>query len=226
MTFTTFGVPPARPEPILTGVTESGNNTASTAWGISYPALSNGDLVIFGLVSDAAVTHGTLPTGPNGETAQTISYSTGDTNQKISVWYWKAAGNATAGTVTIVPSAAEQWTAAVAVVQRENYDSTTPIGGGSTHVQTTDSANVVTDAFTAGATDGGGLLCAWIGVDTDPILTTATGWINDADEDRGAVNGTLSHRTILVSNSESVPAYTWTIAADSSVKRAFIIRAK
>ena len=226
MPFTAFGVPPARPEPSLTSVTNSGNNTATTAWGISRPAQAPGDMVITGLVSDADVTHGTLPGGPNGETAVTIAGATGGVAQRISVWYWIATDSATAGTFTVVPSASEQWTASVAIVPRDNFDTTTPVGEGSFTNSTagTETSAPIT-AFTAGATDGGGLLCAWIGVDTDPVTAGPTGWVDDASVDRGAVSGTLSHRTILVRPSESVPAVSWVIAGDSSTTRAFIIRA-
>ena len=79
--------------------TESGNNTATGSWAIDCPAQSAGDLIIVHLVSDATVTHGTLPNGRNGETPVQIEKDVNTSVQGVSVWYWIATGAATAGTI-------------------------------------------------------------------------------------------------------------------------------
>lgn len=50
-------------------ITESGNNTASSSWAVSYPNASAGDLLIFNLGWDDSTTTSsvTAPAGPNGE---------------------------------------------------------------------------------------------------------------------------------------------------------------
>lgn len=205
--------------------TNSGNNTASGSWAISRPAQSTGDLIICCLVSDANVTHGTLPAGPNGETATVLQGSYGGTQQRISVWRWIASASAIAGTVTVTPSASEQWTATVVRVPAGEFNAGTPIGASAPNNQTTTtSTSVPTAAFSAGAPDGGGRLCAWLGVNADPITGTPGGWTNAASVDRGAVSGTFATRNVDVDFSESIGSYSWTIAGDTSSTLAFIVR--
>lgn len=210
--------------PSFVTTVNSGSNTASTIWAISTAAYNSGDLVLLGLASDDTVTHGTLPSGFNGESAQTVVNSFGNNLQRISVWYWVATANQVASSVIVTPSATEQRQANCSIVAAGDFDSAQVIGEISSRAQNIDIGAVSTFGFTAGASDGGGLLCAWIGVDTDPITGTPSGWSSIASVDIGAVSGTLSQRTSSVGNSESIPVYIWTIASDTWANTAFIIR--
>jgi len=204
--------------------TESGNNTASTSWAISRPAQSTGDLIIICLCSDADVTHGTLPGGPNSETAVTITNASGGTSQRISVWYWKATGANSSGTVTVTPSASEQWTACAVRVPAGEFDATTPIGASQT-ANDTDADNVAqTPAFSAGATDWGGTVCAWIGTDVVAVTAAASGWTLRATEDRGAMGGAFLTRDKYTQGGESIAAADHTIVNETDSNVAFIVR--
>jgi len=207
--------------------TNSGNNTASTSWAISCPAQSTGDLIIVNLVSDALVTHGTLPNGRNGETPVTIQRD----NQTglecgVSCWYWIATGVVAAGTITVTPSASEQWTATVVRVPLGEFLNATPIdssaNGGSLNPVDT---NVPSATWTATSGAALGRVVAWLGVDADPITGTPGGWTDAASVDRGAVSGTLSQRTAAATASETVASANWTIAGDSSSTIGYIINA-
>ncbi len=154
------------------------------------------------------------------------AHTGGRADQRISVWYWIAASNQASGSHTVTPSASEQWTATVVRVPAGEFDATTPIGANATGGNSSNSGTTVPiTAFTAGATDGDGRLCAWLGVDDDPITSTPDGWTNHASEDPGAVSGTFSTRNAAVTNSESIGSVSWGIAGDSSATYAYILRA-
>lgn len=210
--------------PVAGDCTNSGNNTASTSWALSRPAQVTGDMIICHLVSDANVTHGTLPGGPNGETAVTIEANQKDTstaNQVCSAWYWIATGSSASGSVTVTPSASEQWQATVLKIPAGTFNSAAPIQTHNHASSSTDTSSPTSPALTA--TNAGGRVIAWFGIDTDPVTGTPAGWTSPASVDVGAISGTLSQRTAVTTASESVSAGTWTIAADSYVCIAYII---
>ena len=209
--------------------TNSGNNTASTSWAVSHPAASVGDLLIFCLAWDDStnVTSITTPTGPNGETLTSIRgpQASASTEIRIQVWYTVATGSWSAGTRTFTPSLSEQWTATVARVPAGEFHASTPIGTSNSRASgNTTSTTPSLWAFSAVADDANGRLCCWIGVDTDPITGTPSGWTNRASVDRGVVSGTLSTRDTAVSSAESIPQADWTIAGDSWATIGFIVR--
>jgi hypothetical protein len=181
----TYPVPPVVES---SDVTEDYNNTASTSWDIARPAQATGDLIIMHLVSDANVTHGTLPGGPNGETAVVLAQHVGDQSTattRSSVWYWKATGNNAAGTVTVTPSATEQWRSAAIRVLAGEFDATTPIEYGDVAVATSGAPNI--PAFTP--TYGYGRAVGYCGVDADAVTGAPSGWtLLTSTADRGAMN--------------------------------------
>lgn len=208
----------------------SGNNTASTAWVVSYPNASSGDLLLYNIIWDdsTTTTSVTKPLGPNGETFVAVVGPATDsgTTVRSEAWYYKATGTWTSGSHTVVPSASEQWTATVLRVPSGEYDSASAIGAVASYA-----GNAATDTFAssptlvAGASDANGRIVAWIGVNADPVLSTPSGWSTIASVDRGAISGTLSFRETAASASETVAPARWSIAADTSANLAYIIRA-
>jgi hypothetical protein len=185
-------------------------------------------LVIFHLAWDDTTNTTAIskPSGPGGETPQELieAHTGGRADQRISVWYWKAASAQNAGTYTVTPNASEQWTATVVLVPAGTFDSTTPIGAsGSSGNASTGGTTVPSASFTAGASDGGGRLCNWSGIQADPITSTPNGWTDHASIDRGAVTGVFSTRNTVVTDSESIASVSWGIAGDSSATFTYII---
>lgn len=212
--------------PALNNVTNSGNNTASTSWAVNFPAWSSGDLVGVALAWDdstnvTSVTNPTI-TGATWVDALPIFTDTGTTVRGV-LRYFVATAAGSAGTRTFTPSASEQWTASVFRVPAGDFDSTTPIGAVGTRTQG-DGTSVSTPAFSAGASDYGGLIVGWLIADDDPIGSAPTGWTNAANVDRGAVAAALVTRNSYASNSESIAAASWTIASDTWTANAFILR--
>lgn len=204
--------------------TESGNNTASTSWNVARPAQADGDLLIAILASDANVTH-TFPSGPNGETMESIVASYGGTAQRLSVRWWIANGAAAAGSLTVTPSATEQWTAIVAKVPAGEFDATTPIGASQPANHTVAAANATMEAFSAGASDGGGRLCFAVAMDTVTLGSAPSGWTHRITRDRGACGVALSTRDAETSHSESIPSVDFPqVSSETDSNVGFIVR--
>jgi hypothetical protein len=210
--------------------TESGNNTATGSWAVAVPDASAGDLLIFGISWDdsLATTDVTEPSGQNSEVLSEVNATPAtdsSTETRSKVWYTVATGAWTAGTITFTPSANEQWTATTYRVAAGEFDATTPIGASTTNGSTaTTESNVQHGAFSAGSTDGGGLLFTWTSADADP-QTVAANFSEVANEDRGAVSGGLFVRDATVTDSESFSATTIaTIGSDSWSSVSFVVR--
>lgn len=184
--------------------TESGNNTATTSWAVSYPAYVNGDLLIFHVASDADVTHDWPATGPNGETITTLIDSTGGTAQRASGFYFVGSATTGAGSITVTPSASEQWTAVVLKVPAGEFYATTPIQAtvGSANDTTAD-ANWATPAWTAASRANGKVVC-FAAIDTVTTANATSGWTALIQRDRGAVGCSLVCRDAANSASESI----------------------
>ena len=217
------------PTPTTDEGTESGNNVASLSWAVSYPNASTGDLIIIGISWDDSTdtTDVTEPAGPNGETLSEVNATpavSSSTEVRAKVWYTIATGTWTASTLTFTPSASEQWTAAVVVIPAGDFDPDTPIGANTTNASAGSETAIVSAAFTAGSTDGGGRVFAWTAADVDP-QTLAADWTQIANEDRGAVSGGMFTRDAVVSDSESIAADTVsTIAGDTWCSVSFVVR--
>lgn len=213
--------------PALTSVTTSGSSSAQSSWGISRPAYSSGDLVLFCLVSDDAtnVASLTIPNGPNGEAPVTLItryFGTSGADQRIDVWYYIATSSESAGTFTVTPSASETWYAVSAVCESGDFDTTMPIGG--THSFSGSGNTPTTGNFITGPFDDGGAIFAWLGVDTDPITSTPSGWTELAYSDNGAESGGLySYDTDAVADT-GMSAFNWSIANDTWCIYVFCIR--
>ena len=200
------------------------NNYASS-WGLDYPAYVTGDLVVFNLASDAgSVTH-SIPNGPNGETPviHVDSLALGAGGATISVWHYIATSTEAAGTLTVTPSGSEAFGSAVYVVPDGEFNDTTPIADFDTGGSAGSSSNVPTPAITATAADG--TLIAFLGIDTDPVTGTPSGWTDLGTGSHAQVKGHLSGRDAATTASESVPAYNWTITSDSSTTAIYVVNA-
>lgn len=191
--------------------TESGNNTASGSWAVSYPNASTGDLLIFNISWDdsTTTTDVTAPSGPNGETLNVIQGPTADSGTAVrgKAWYTKATGSWTASTLTFTPSANEQWTAVVIRVPAGEFDATTPIGASDSEA-TNSTSTPTTCSFSAGASDGGGTLVSVFCTDVDDCDGTMSGWTNLTSTDRGATAMDVSVRNAAVTNSETITGTT------------------
>lgn len=204
-------------------VTESGNNTATTSWAVSYPAYVSGDLLIFHVASDANVTHDWPATGPNGETINTIVDSTGGTAQRASGFWFVGTGTISSGTLTVTPSATEQWTAAVLKVPAGEFNSSTPIQTNiGTDNDTTANTSWDTPAWTSDATADGRVVCF---AAHDAVTTSATpaGWDTLAARDRGEVGCTLASRQAANTSSESIASASFTKTSESDSSFGYVI---
>lgn len=210
--------------------TLSGSNTEQATWAVSVPNAAVGDLLLFNIAWDDSVNNTDVspPSGPNGETISTIAGPTASASTEIRIKAWRtiATGTWTAGTITFSPNATESWSATVARIPAGEFDASTPIGASSTAASTgTAESAVNSPAFTAGATDGFGLLCAFMAADADPITAAPAGWSQLlSDQDLGAVAHNFDTRNAAVTNSESISAASWTIASDSWASLAYIVR--
>jgi hypothetical protein len=206
--------------------TNGGNNTATTSWAVPYPAYEAGDLLIFNIGSDAAVTHNWSSTGPDGETVVDIVDShLFNTTEAASAFYFIGGSTQGSGTFTVTPSASEQWVSTVVKVPAGEFYATTPIQssvgtGGSVDSGTT--TNVPSPAWTADDV-GYGRIVVWLVVDADPITATPTGWTTHANQDIGAVAGALATRDLYNTASESIASANWTIVDDSSSTIGYVI---
>lgn len=209
----------------------SGSNTAAASWAVTTPAAVSGDLLIFYIAWDdsTATTGVTAPAGKNSETLTAINATPAtdsSTETRAKAWYCVCTGTWTAGTITFTPSATESWSASVVKIPAGEFDAGTPIGATATSAATgTADTNVVSTAFSAGASDGGGALLWFAGVDTDPLSATPpTGWSILENQDLGAVAHGVAVRTADVSNSESIASANWAIAGDSWTSIMVIVR--
>jgi hypothetical protein len=190
--------------------TNSGNNTSTSSWDLDRPAYSAGDLLIFNLASDNSISHShNWPsTGPDGETIVTVYDSVGGPNQLASVFYYIATGAQSAGTLTVTPTAAEQWTATVVRIPAGEFNATTPIDSSATNNITTAEADATSPSWTVTAADA--RVCVWFSIDITVTTATPAGWTTHAEVDRGAIGGTFATRNAGTTASESIAAATWT----------------
>ena len=208
----------------------SGNNTASSVWFVSTQGVSTNDLVIWhiGWDDSATVNACTASTAPSGQAISTLIGPVASANTEVrSQIYWAIATTSWAQSTTrFTPSATESWTATVLRIQAGSFNSTAPFGALSTYnANASTSASVSSPSFSATTTDFIGRLVAFNTIDTDPITAVPAGWQSTNALDLGAVTHGLSYRTSTVASAESIPSYTWTIAGDSSVTHAYILRA-
>ncbi|HCM51544.1 TPA: hypothetical protein DIS56_00170 [Candidatus Saccharibacteria bacterium] len=210
--------------------TNSGNDTASGSWAVDRPTLATGDMLIMFLGwDDGTTTTGvTVANGPNGEVWQQINsvVASASTEVRMTAYYVIATGAWGAGTITVTPSASEQWTATVVKVPAGEFDASVPIGASATRASAAiDETSVLMPAFDAGSTDGVGRLI-WAGtVDNDPQTTLAGGYTQVANVDRGNESLSVQTRDAAVTNSESLSGGTRAIGSDSWVSLGFIVRA-
>lgn len=215
--------------PVAGDVTASGSNTDSGSWAVSFPAAVAGDLLTVNLAWDdsTTVTAVTPPAGPNGETATAIvsAVASSGTEVRAQAWRYIATGTWSSGTRTFTPNASESWQAHVLRVRAGEFDASTPIGAADTRASAgTAETSMLSPAYSAGSTDGGGRLVMYGAVDDDPVIANASAWSTLATADLGAVSGTLAARNLETTNSESIAAGDWRIASDSWCTLAYIIR--
>jgi hypothetical protein len=194
------------------------------------PNANTGDLLIYAIANDDSsnITSVTAPSGQNSETISDVGegrVASASTEIRVQVFYTITTGAWTSGTISFDPNTTEQWTAAVVRIPAGEFDPDTPIGAHSSSASAgTAESSVNSPAFSAGASDGDGIVVSWIGIDVDPITGTPSGWTDISSVDRGAVDGTFSVRDAYVTDSESIASATWTIASDSWAVISFVVR--
>lgn len=212
-------------------ITKSGNNTATTSWGISVPATGTGDLIIVNLNWDdsTTTTDVAISSGLNGEAPTVIAgpIASASTAVRSKAWYFVTTANWPAGTIVSTPTASEQWTATVIKVPSGEFNSSTPLG------VTASTANVSVGnpccpAFTTGGSDARGRVVCYLATYVNDPDGTASGWTSLTGVDRGAVGDEVEVRNALAGNSESIP-YTcgWTVpTATNWTSIAYVIKPK
>lgn len=214
--------------------TQSGSNTAQATWAVSVPNAGTGDLLIFRLLWDDSISTADAaePTGQNGETLNELNATpvvgspAGGNAIRTKVWWTKTTGAWTAGTITFTPTATEQWAATVVRVPAGEFDATTPIGAFGTRGSTVETdSSAASPAFSAGASDGGGTVLWFAGVDSAGLGAVDSGWTDIQNQDIGAIAQGTAVRTADVTNSESIASASWALTlADDWASIALIVR--
>jgi hypothetical protein len=209
--------------------TDSGSNTASTSWAVNHPAFVSGDLLVFHVASDAAVTHNWPATGPNGETIVDLCDSLGDGGspvaQRVSGFYFVGTATTGAGSVTVTPSATEQRTCTVLKVPAGEFNSTTPIQVNvGTASDSTADTSWATPSWTADA-QAGGRVVVFGGHDTVTATNVPAGWGVLSAVDIGAVGHSLIFRELENSSSESIASVNVTKTSETDASFGYIINA-
>jgi hypothetical protein len=217
--------------PVFSGVpiascTQSGNNTAQATWAVAYPNASTGDLLIAWVAWDDSVTVTDVAeaNGPNGETwtetnaTPVVAANAGGVASRVKGFYVKATGTWTASTLTFTPTASEQWSAHVCRVAAGQFDDATPIGAIGTLAGTSETdTEASSPSFSAGASDGGGTVMWFAGVNSDGLDTApSSGWTAVANQDIGAIASGVATRDADVTNNEALAQATWLFLTDFS----------
>ena len=194
-----------------------GDNSTSSVYDIEIDPYSDGDLIVINLgtiVQSGGDRVFTAPSGPNSETLTQVGPADNYTGTATGVAhgsvYWFIGDGALASATTI------SWTggstafhdAAIIQVPAGEFDAANPIGAiDGDSASSGDPATA--PAITAGATDGGGKLVAFVVVDSDYYVGTPTGWTDwqsGTGADFGRIAIGLTGRDAEVTNSESIAA--------------------
>lgn len=205
--------------------TESGNNTNSTSWAVAYEAFAEGDLILFHVASDGDVTHDWPATGPNGEDIVTIKDSIGGTAQRASGFYFIGEAATGAGSITVTPSATEQWSGVSLKVPAGTFDATTPIQTNMGEANDTSAdTSWATPAWTSDSTANGRIICF---ASHDVVTTTGipAGWGELSAVDVGVVGHTLAFRDLPNSASESISSVNFAKVSETDSSFGYIINA-
>ena len=217
----------AAPDITSSNCTNSGSDSQSSyTWDVSFPAWEAGDLIIFHAVAGSKnVTSLTKPTLPDGEAWTTLTNGYFVQIDGVPIWiaYFVAGGARSATTRAFTANTYERWTATVVKVPAGEFNATTPLGAYAVNGVGASTSSVSTAAFSVGASDGGGRLCAWLGINQDPVTGTPAGWTDQAMVDRGVCVGCLSTRTADTEDSEAIPSYSWTIALDEYSSCVYVV---
>lgn len=210
--------------PLIEAADISATSGFASSWSAPYNAYVSGDLVVFHLASDAALVTHTLPaSGPNSEAITTLtnSTSTGSGGATISVWYFVGSATTGSGSQTVTPSGSEAYVATSFVVPAAEFNAATPIEAFATSGSAGSQSTVPSPALSG--TNAGGRVVAWLGIDTDTVTGTPTGWTDRDLTAQGQVTGCLSTRDAETTATESIPSYDWTIPSDSSTTAGYVV---
>ena len=201
---------------------------AGTPWpDIDYNAYALGDLVVFHISSDRrSVTHGVLPDGPNGETITILANSAnigGSSDPTISVWYFIGSATTPAGSLTVTSSGTESVASCSFVLPAGEFDSGNPIEAFDTAGNTVDSSTISSPALTGITADG--TVVAFLGIDSDVITGSPSGWTDLGTADEGSIIGHLAVRDAATTVSEAIAAADWTVSGDTATTAGYVVNA-
>lgn len=213
---------------------KDGNNGTSTNIDVTLPAYSSGDLVIiaYSLWNNSGTPTVTWASGPNSETVTDLvnGYgASGNNGLQLCIGYFIATAGYAGGTMANDSTVSTRWGAAVIIVPAGEFDATTPIGatGGGAN-SASDVADITMASFSAGSTDGGGKLLAFVGADQDPFnATMPSGWTNLEINDYGRAAICLAGRDAAITDSETIGTAVFDLnstAQDAMAVYGFIVR--
>lgn len=223
---TTTTSPPSAPTATVTTI-----GTAADPWTINRSPASTGDMVVFVLAWDDStnVTSVAAPSGPNGETAQSIAgpVASNGTEMRMQAWYYIATGAWSAGTLSFNPSASETVRAVSFTIPAGQFNAADPIGFANTTASAgTAESTLNSPTGTAEGDDGSGRLYIAYGSDADAITPPASGTSTIDNATGGGVGLCVVSRDTLVSNGESISNITASITSDSWASLAFVVKPK
>jgi hypothetical protein len=203
--------------------------TAADPWAINHPAASTGDLLIWLLTWDDStnVTSVAAPSGPNGETINSIAgpIASNGTEIRQQAFYTIATGSWSSGTLSFNPSNTETVTATCIKVPAGEFNASDPIGAAATRASAgTAESSVLSPAFSAESGDANGRLVLLFGSDADAITAPGSDFTTVRNQTAGGVGHLVGVRDSAVSASESIAALTATITSDSWCSIGFVVK--
>lgn len=215
-------------------ITSSFNNSADTTPSVDYPAYESGDFLVMAIQADDDIDSQVLgepANGPDGETLlsgfTTPGQGNGGTNGPTTgIIAWIGGSSQIAGSLDwSLDGAGEQWGGRTIIVPAGEFDASTSLGAISAYSGNVNDANMPTDTWVAGASDGGGKIVVFFGSDADAISAAASGWTMLANADHGAIAMAVGLRDAAAVDSTSITSVNFTaVATTSSSQIGFIIR--
>lgn len=203
--------------PQLANFVTTDSGTAVTTHSLNFPACSAGDLVLFHASISQAVTITLTGTGPNGETAVMVAQAraAGATDGSGGVFYFIATASAAAGTLGITISAASGVRCTTGRVPSGDFNASAPIDA-SQALSRASSTTHDSFALTAGAADGR-VVNVMATDTTSGGVTPPSGWTSQSSISATGSSVEVFRRDAVTTATESVPAYTFTLAVSRRV---------
>lgn len=190
--------------------TDSG---AATTHSLNFPACSVGDLVLFHVSISQAATITLTGTGPSGETVVMVAQAraAGLNDGSGGVFYFIAEGASGAGTVSVTIDTSSGMRCTTGRVPSGDFNASAPIDA-SQALSRASSTTHDSFALTAGAADGRVINVLATDTTTGGV-TPPSGWTSQSSISVTGSSVEVFRRDATTTAAESVPAYTFTLAA-------------